>query len=83
MARLEPMPVEGPVALFSCLPYWFKVVTARLKRGGVIRSFRREMLVEQRKLDEILRDLGKRAREVELQHPPVDAAMRVCKGQRG
>jgi len=76
MARLEPMPVEGPVALFSCLPYWFKVVTARLKRGGVIRSFRREMLVEQRKLDEILRDLGKRAREVELQHPPVDAAMR-------
>lgn len=69
------MPLEGPVALFSCLPYWINVVLARFKRGGVVRSFRREISAEQRKLDEILRDLGKQAREIQLAHPPIDGAM--------
>jgi chromosome segregation ATPase len=75
MNALEPMPVEGPVALFSCLPYWLTVFSARMKRAGIIRRFQGEVQQEQRKLDEILRDLGKRAREIELVHPPLEAAM--------
>jgi chromosome segregation ATPase len=85
MNALEPMPVEGPIALFSCLPYWFSVFSARMKRAGIIRRFQSEVQQEQRKLDEILRDLGKRAREIELQHPPLEAvmaALRQLEGER-
>lgn len=75
LAALAPMPTEGPVGLFGCLPYWFAVLGARLKRSGVISAFRRESADEQRRLEEILRDLGRQARKVELQHPPVDPVM--------
>jgi chromosome segregation ATPase len=75
MAALDPMPVEGPLGFFGGLPYLFTVTLARMKRSGVISSFHREIADEQMKLDEMLRDLGKQAREVELAHPMLDQEM--------
>jgi chromosome segregation ATPase len=85
MSKLEPMPTEGPVSFVGGLGYLYKVLMAKMARASVISAFRREVMVEQRKLDEILRDLGKRAREVELQHDPIAEEMgnlRALEAQR-
>jgi predicted nucleic acid-binding Zn-ribbon protein len=86
MAQLDEMPTEAPAGFFSGLPYLFKVMGARRKRAAVIRTFKREITTEERKLDEILRDLGKRVRELQLQHGPIEAEMAALlqlEGQRG
>jgi chromosome segregation ATPase len=83
---LEPMPVEAPPGFFGGLPYVFKVWGARRRRASVIRAFKREIAVEERKLDEILRDLGKRVRELNLSYGPLDAelqALHSLEQQRG
>ena len=80
------MPVEAPPGFFGGLPYVFKVWGARRRRASVIRAFKREIAVEERKLDEILRDLGKRVRELNLSYGPLDAelqALHSLEQQRG
>ncbi len=69
------MPIEGPAGFFGGLPYVFKVLGARMKRSSVIGAFRREIAVEEKRVGEILRDLGKRARELELRSPALDPVM--------
>jgi len=80
------MPVEAPPGFFGGLPYLFKVWGARRRRASVIRAFQREITVEERKLDEILRDLGKRTRELNLSYGPLDPelqALHSLEEQRG
>jgi predicted nucleic acid-binding Zn-ribbon protein len=72
---LDPIPVQGPLGFFGGLPYFFKVTKARFQRSIAIRTLKREINQEQRQLDEILRDLGKKARDVELDHPPLQQEM--------
>jgi hypothetical protein len=76
-ASLPAMPSDGPPGFFGGLPYWFSVIGARMKRGSVINLFRREIASEGKRLEEFLRDLGKRARELSLSAPPIDAEMQA------
>ncbi|MFZ5785480.1 MAG: hypothetical protein ACOY3Y_03460, partial [Acidobacteriota bacterium] len=76
-AGLPAMPSDGPPGFFGGLPYWFSVIGARMKRGSVINLFRREIASEGKRLEEFLRDLGKRARELSLSAPPIDAEMQA------
>ncbi len=75
MANLEPMPTVGPSGFIGGLPYFFNVFLSKLIRSVVISKFRGESKIEQRKLDEILRDLGKQAKEIGLSHAPIDSEM--------
>jgi chromosome segregation ATPase len=75
MANLEPMPAVGPSGFIGGLPYFFNVFLSKLVRSVVISKFLGEIKVEQRKLDEILRDLGKQAKEIGLSHAPIDTEM--------
>jgi chromosome segregation ATPase len=80
------MPVQGPASFFGGLPYWLKVINARWKRAGAIAALRREQQAEERRLEEILRDLGKRARALRLEAPFLEQPMVELQGleaQRG
>ena len=77
MEKLSPMPTASRGGFFSNLSYFLAVTDARLKRSGVIRMFRRETKAESHKLDEVLRDLGKLARTLELDFAPLNASMEV------
>jgi chromosome segregation ATPase len=82
---VAPMPHDGPPGFFGGVPYLFAVIGARSKHQKAIRSLQRQTADEQHKLDEILRDLGKRARDATLEHGATDGAMtelRALEGKR-
>jgi chromosome segregation ATPase len=85
-AGLAPMPAHGPAGFFAGLPYWYKVIRARMKRSSVIGALKREQQAEERKLEDAVRDLGKRARELTLGLPILELPMSeltALEGERG
>jgi hypothetical protein len=85
-AGLAPMPAHGPAGFFAGLPYWYKVIRARMKRSSVVAALKREQQAEERKLEECLRDLGKRARELSLGLPILElpfSELTALEGERG
>ena len=76
---LEPMPALALPGFFSGLPYFFKVTGARLKRGGVIRSFQREIKQEEDKREEIFRNIGQLGRKLQLNTPELADIMGVIR----
>ncbi|MCC6748164.1 MAG: hypothetical protein IT371_10925 [Deltaproteobacteria bacterium] len=80
------MPTTSPANFFAGLPYFFHVLGGRLRHQQVARHFQRELQAEGRKLEELLRDLGKVARQTGLRHPGALAeleAIEALENQRG
>lgn len=75
MAALAPMPAEGPPGFFSGLPYLLQVTGARFRRAGVIRAFRREIVLAEAQQTEIWRELGQHAWDTRMDHAAVREPM--------
>ena len=79
MARLEPMPAEVPTGFIGGLPYFYKVLSARMKRGGVISAFNREIEIAQKMMNEEWRELGEKAWDMNFTHPSLKEAVDTLK----
>ena len=78
--QLETMPADGPPGFFGGLPYLMTVVKMRRASQHVIRLLENEIQTEELKLQELCRDLGKRARKIDHEHPASQAAMAALLG---
>lgn len=69
------MPTDAPPGFFGGVPYLLAVRKARSARGRTIRELQQQNDIEQRQLEEALRDLGKLARSLDRRDPQAAGAM--------
>ena len=69
MGTLTPMPSEGPPGFFAGLGYFFKVTSARWKRGRVKLAFQWEIFYLEKDLKKVQEELGRHAWTSRLQNP--------------